>query len=58
MKRFARFVFAAAFIALSGIAHAGAQAAPPVPTLGEIGLATFAIGLLGGGVFLIRRRPR
>lgn len=58
MKRFARLAFVAVLVAAPGIAHAGFARPQQVPTLGEVGLLTFAAGLLTGGVVLIRRRGK
>lgn len=59
MTRSVRVAIAALFVILPHAVFAGGRAfTPPVPTLGEAGMAAFAVSLLGGGVVLLRRRKR
>ena len=58
MKGFTRFVLAGALLLVPGLALAGSAAPVNVPTMGEAGLVTFAAGLVGGGLVLLRRRKR
>jgi uncharacterized membrane protein len=58
VQKFVRVTAIAAVFLVSQAALAGIRPTNPVPTLGEAGLAVFAISLLGGGVALIRRRRR
>jgi hypothetical protein len=58
MKNLVRAASSAFLLLASQGLLAGTTVATPVPTLGEAGLAVFAISLAGGGVVLIRRRRR
>jgi hypothetical protein len=43
---------------LGGAAFAGVTSSATVPTLGEVGVVTLALGLVGAGVAALRRGRR
>jgi len=43
---------------LAALAEAGGGQVAPVPTLGDAGVVTLALGLVGGGIAALRRRSR
>ncbi len=56
--RKARKLGALAIVLLPGVTWAGTAIRVNIPTLGEAGLITLGVALMGAGVVAIRRRKR
>ncbi|MFI5181286.1 MAG: IPTL-CTERM sorting domain-containing protein [Thermoanaerobaculia bacterium] len=57
MKKAAKLALLA-IVLLSGVTWAGERVVNTVPTLGEAGLITLGVGLMGVGVVALRRKKR